>query len=137
MKVYAAESDLVQEIRNNTSFAYQHEVSPFSVNVAEKEKIRAGLSKWIDSIPNLKVIAGKSDQDLYYTQSILVTSNWNKNDDVFENAEVWKARHTPSHKPTNIEHDEHEIVGHITANWAIDQDNKSIDEGTSLRDLPD
>ncbi len=132
MKVYASESDLVQEIRNNTSFAYTHELSPLSTNIAEKEKIRAGISKWIDSIPNLKVDAGQVDQDLYYTQSILVTSNWNKNDDVFDKAEVWVARNTPSHKQTNLEHDEHEIVDHITANWAIDQDNKTIDDENSL-----
>lgn len=137
MKVYAAESELVQEIRNNTTIAYEHEVSPFSTNMGEKEKIRAGLSNWLDSILKLKVNAGKIDQDLYYIQSILVTSNWNKNDDVFDKAEVWNARHTPSHKPTNLEHDEHEIVGHITANWAIDQDNRSIDDGSSVNDLPD
>ena len=33
-----------------------------------------------------------NDADLYYVQSILVSSSWNRNDDVFDRAEVWAAQ---------------------------------------------
>ena len=40
----------------------------------------------IQSLKTDKAIANIKDRDLYYVQSILVTSNWNKNDDVFDSA---------------------------------------------------
>jgi hypothetical protein len=83
-----------------------------------------------------KSLAGLDDSDLYYTQSILVTTSWNKNDDVFDAKEVWLARSTPMHKPTNLEHDEKTIVGHITSNWPIDEDGNFIKEDTPLNELP-
>ena len=84
-----------------------------------------------------KALAGIEDTDLYYTQSILVTTSWNKNDDIFDAKEVWLARSTPMHKPTNLEHDEKTIVGHITSNWPIDIDGELMDESISLNELPE
>jgi hypothetical protein len=74
---------------------------------------------------------------LYYVQSILVSSSWNKNDDIFDPEEVWAARNTPEDKPTNLEHDENLIIGHITGNWPITEDGYIIDESTSPQDLPE
>ena len=85
----------------------------------------------------LTSIASLNDADLYYVQSILVSSSWNKNDDIFDKAEVWKARHTPEDKPTNLEHDENLIIGHITANWPIDDDGHRIDETVDINNLPE
>jgi len=88
-------------------------------------------------LPNaLKSIAAIDDKDLFYVRSILVSSSWNKNDDIFDKAEVWAARHTPEDKPTNIEHDEHEIVGHITSNYPITVDGEIIPEDTDLENIP-
>jgi hypothetical protein len=70
--------------------------------------------------------AAIEDKDLYYTKSIFVTTNANLNDDYFDPKEVWSARHTPSHKPTNIEHDEKKLVGHMTDCWAVNAENQSI-----------
>lgn len=81
--------------------------------------------------------AAINDSDLYYVQSILVSSSWNKNDDIFDKAEVWKARNTPEDKPTNLEHDENIIIGHITANWPITEDGEIIDDSIALSDLPE
>jgi len=86
--------------------------------------------------PKIKSIASYSDEDLYYVQSILVTSSWNKNDDIFDKTEVWKAKHTPEHKPTNLEHNEDIIIGHIISNWPITEDGDLIDENTPVEDLP-
>ena len=84
-----------------------------------------------------QALAGIEDSDLYYTQSILVTTSWNKNDDIFDAKEVWLARATPMHKPTNLEHDEKTIVGHITSNWPIDENGDLIDESLPLNQLPE
>jgi len=84
-----------------------------------------------------KISASLSDADLYYVQSILVSSSWNKNDDIFDKAEVWKARKTPEDKPTNLEHDENLIIGHITSNWPIDDDGNIIQETIDATELPE
>lgn len=86
---------------------------------------------------NIKSLASLNDKDLYYVQSILVSSSWNKNDDIFDKDEVWAARKTPEDKPTNLEHDESTIIGHITANWPITEDGTIIDESTEAKDLPE
>ena len=85
----------------------------------------------------VKSVAAIEDKDLYYVQSILVSSNWNKNDDIFDKAEVWKAKSTPEDKPTNLEHDESVVVGHITSNYPIDDNGKVIPVDISEDDLPD
>jgi hypothetical protein len=101
----------------------------------------AALVEKTDIIPvnksNIKVLAGIEDKDLYYTQSILVTTSWNKNDDVFDKQEVWAAKNTPNHKPTNLEHDEGTIVGHITSNWPMTEEGVLIDDSTPAQNLPD
>lgn len=86
---------------------------------------------------DFKSLASYSDKDLYYTQSILVSSNWNKNDDIFDKAEVWAAKNTPEDKPTNLEHDENTIIGHIVANWPVDENGQIIPEDTAVSSLPD
>ncbi len=86
-----------------------------------------------------KAFASKlqSKDGLYPTKSILVSTVWNLNDDVFDKAEVWAARSTPEDKPTNLGHDEKQIVGHITGNWPVKEDGTLIDQDTPLDELPD
>ena len=52
-----------------------------------------------------RVLASVSNRpiqkDLYYLNSILVSAGWNKNDDVFDVADLWAARETPIDKPFN------------------------------------
>jgi hypothetical protein len=85
----------------------------------------------------LQSIASLNDEDLYYVQSILVSTTWNKNDDIFDKKEVWAARNTPEDKPTNLEHDEGLIIGHITSNWPITEDGILIDQNTPVDNLPE
>jgi hypothetical protein len=89
------------------------------------------------NISNLKSLASFDDSDLYYVQSILVSSSWNKNDDIFEKGEIWIARQTPEDKPTNLEHDESTIIGHITSNWPITEEGTIIPENTDINSLPE
>lgn len=87
-------------------------------------------------IKHIKSLASYDDSDLYYVQSILVSSSWNKNDDIFDKSEVWLARNTPEDKPTNLEHDESVIIGHIISNWPITEEGILIDENTPIENLP-
>lgn len=90
-----------------------------------------------DKVPMWLTKAAVTDMDLYQVKSILVTSTWNKNDDVFDRLEVWKARRTPEDKPDNLNHEEHRIVGHMTGNWAVNEDMEIIPDDTKDEDVPD
>ena len=125
MKIYEQEKldGLEESLKASASILYACVVEPY-----------AGSKK--DS-KYLKSIASFDDEDLYYVQSILVSSSWNKNDDIFDKVEVWNAKNTPEHKPTNLEHDEHSIIGHIVSNWPITEDGILIDENTPIENLPE
>ena len=125
MKIYDQEkNDGLEEIlKSSASISYACVVEPYAGNKKD--------SKY------LKSIASFDDEDLYYVQSILVSSSWNKNDDIFDKVEVWNAKNTPEHKPTNLEHDEHSIIGHIVSNWPITEDGILIDENTPVENLPE
>ena len=101
------------------------------------------IEKWE---PNTEVFTGMlkawasehelHDDGLYPTKSILVSTVWNLNDDVFDKYETWMARKTPEDKPTNNNHDEKQIVGHMTGNWAIDDNGALIPDDTTVDNLP-
>jgi len=125
MKIYDHEKQdgLEEIIKANASFTYSCEIENTHKPNIDKKQIKA--------------LAAVEDKDLYYTQSILVSTDWNKNDDIFDPKEVWAAKETPLHKPTNIEHQEGKIVGHIVANWPITVDGVIIDKDTPVENLPD
>lgn len=99
------------------------------------------LASKVEVKDNKLVLAAKAepiDLELFYpTRSILASTNWNRNDDIFGKEYVWAARHTPVHTPTNIGHDHKQIVGHITSSWVIDAEGKIIDDATEPQYLPD
>ena len=123
MIIYPQEQEdgLTQKILTSSSIAYASFAEPCSLKLSSK---------------SFKALASYDDSDLFYVQSILVTSSWNKNDDVFDKYEVWSAKHTPEHKPTNLEHNENLIVGHIISNWPITEDGLLIDPETPIENLP-
>jgi uncharacterized coiled-coil protein SlyX len=131
--VYQSEkavAGLVEKIQRQTSIAY---ITPIFNKFPNVESLNCkAIAKVIDDL----VVASENDSDLYPTKSVLVSTNWNKNDDVFDKGETWAARHTPSHKPTNIEHDEHKLCGHITNTWSIDAEGKIIADNTNVDELP-
>jgi hypothetical protein len=79
----------------------------------------------------------KTREGLYPTKSILVSTVWNLNDDVFDKGEVWIAKDTPKDKPDNIDHDEKKIVGHMTGNYAMDSEGKLLADDSAVDDLPE
>ena len=122
-----------QEILDNISEQISAKSSVCFASIAEPvaEESQKKITK------NIKALAAYNDSDLYYVQSILVTSSWNKNDDIFDPMEVWIAKDTPEDKPTNLEHDENTIIGHIISSWAISEDNSIIDPNTNVENLPE
>jgi len=128
--IYQAErtiEGLAEKIQAQSTIAYLCPLFPVSFPISD-----LSVAKTIAEL----VVASENDTDLYRTKSILVSSNWNKNDDVFDAKEVWAARNTPSHKPTNIGHDEHQLCGHITNTWAIDAEGKIIADNINPDELP-
>lgn len=113
---------IAEKILASASISYASEAEPCSATSALK---------------HIKSLASIEDSDLYYVQSILVSSSWNKNDDIFDKEEIWVARNTPEDKPTNLEHDEATIIGHITSNWPITVDGILINENTDIANLPE
>lgn len=124
MQLFQQEYDdgLAELINSSASISYAAAIEPCDTDLKSK---------------TFKALASIQDSDLYYTQSILVSSSWNKNDDIFDKNEVWAARHSPEHKPTNLEHDEGIIIGHIVSNYPITEDGILIDENTPIENLPD
>jgi hypothetical protein len=123
MQIFQQEYDdgISEIIQANASISYASALEPCDKTIKSKA---------------FKALASMQDSDLYYTQSILVSSSWNKNDDIFDKDEVWIARHSPEHKPTNLEHDEGVIIGHIVSNYPITEDGILIDENTPIENLP-
>lgn len=74
-----------------------------------------------------KAIAESKDQlDLYYLESVLVSTGWNKNDDVFLHDSTWAARNTPEDKQFNFMHNENDIIGHIIGSYVVDKNGDKI-----------
>jgi len=122
MKIYEAEKKLGLEdnIRANASIVVD----------CPTEK-----TKWQDK--RQIAVAGIEDDDLYHVHSILVSTSWNKNDDIFDREQVWLAKSTPKYKPTNLEHDEKQLVGGIVDCWAVDDEYNEIAADTSVEELPE
>ena len=134
IKIFKAEEEAGLEhlIRSTAAIAYD---SPVLLDAAPQESLDKDITS-LKSIPSMSK-AAKDDQDVYSVYSVLVTTAWNKNDDVFDKDEVWAARNSPKYKPTNIEHDERQIVGGIIDSWAVDDNFSLLDEKVDLSELPD
>lgn len=129
--VYKAEVDLglADMVRASGSISYASEIIDNSIGVLEFTKTRAKQL--------LQAIGTNEGQiDLHYLKTILVTTGWNKNDDVFDRKETWGARYTPEDKPFNIEHDPRQIRGHITGNYVVNEDGGIVPDNTTVDDLP-
>lgn len=113
---------IADSIKSQASIAYCSQAnliaSPFRVteNTPEEELLKLGISK----------AENKNQFDLYYLESVLVSTGWNKNDDVFLADATWEARNTPEDKQFNFMHNENDIIGHITGSYVLDKDGKRI-----------
>ena len=120
---------LEDQIRSNATIAYTSLANPEEITEIEKEKFRFLSESTATSNP---------DQiDLYYLNSVLVSTGWNKNDDVFDIKETWAARSTPEDKQFNFMHNEEDIIGHITGNCVVSSDGSVIADETLREGVPD
>lgn len=136
IKIFSAEirDGLQEAIASKNSVAH---CSPVSLNlraleIGNKENIN-------DLVKNEeireKVLAENADQkDLFYLESVLVSTGWNKNDDVFRNEDMWKARSTPEDKQFNFQHDENDIIGHITGCY-VEVDGEALEYNEASEDF--
>jgi len=78
------------------------------------------------NINKIKASSNPNQVDLYYLKSILVSTGWNKNDDVFDPFQTWAAKNTPEDKQFNFMHNENDIIGHITGSYVVDRNGTKI-----------
>jgi hypothetical protein len=139
--VYKAEREagIAEQVRSNASVAYVAELS-LAKSTADTMFDEDMMSKLVAS---LTVKASANELVLHKLDSILVSTGWNLNDDVFDRGEVWASRYTPEDTPLNYEHKCNDIIGHIVACKPVDIDYKIIAETSkegvilAVDDLPE
>jgi hypothetical protein len=129
MPVYAAEraAGLADALRAGGRLVLACETTPLVTPAAPPPDARR---------PARALAAAPGQIDLFYLQSVLCQTGWNKNDDVFDPAEVWDARATPVDKPFNYEHEQPDIIGHITGCRAEAQDGSPLPDDTPAEEVP-
>jgi len=134
MKIYKAEKHIANKLINNNSFS-------FAVKAIKPKSLENALYTQI-----AKANTSLKLDDLFFHDCILASSNWNFNDDVFMPEELWLASNTPVHKPTNMNHDELDIVGHMFNSKIVDgnfneiefdKDEQIYNENVLVDNLPD
>ncbi len=124
MKLYQQEiNDGLQEVMQaNASIAYCSEASIVHIQPDSdvNPKVEAQLEK-------LLAKSNPDQIDLYYLESVLVSTGWNKNDDVFQPEPTWAARSTPEDKQFNFMHNENDIIGHITGSYILDKEGNRVE----------
>ena len=123
MEIYKAEIEdgLGDLLSSTNSVAYCGVAKCFTPSTEEQESMKIIASEASEN---------KDQIDLFYLESVLVSTGWNKNDDVFDPKETFAARTTPEDKPFNFMHDEKDIIGHITGNRVVDFQGSAIAEET-------
>ena len=119
--IYNAEIEdgIAQKIESSASIAYISEA-----------KFGNKLECKIDELSHPELAKANNDQwDLFWMNSVLVSTGWNLNDDVFDPAETWAARNSPIHKKFNFQHNERDIIGHMTASLVMLPDGNLFDKG--------
>lgn len=129
IEIFPAESDIASLIQNNNSISH----------IVECLEVSDVLDSSIFPLHKLESsnFAERNNFDLFSLKSLLVSSVWNGNDDYFCPKELWLARNTVVNKPFNYEHDEHDIIGHITNSYVVDSVGNVLSETTELDNLPD
>ncbi len=115
--------------KGSISFASQIKANETESQI-NNVKVSAALQKIIAS-------ANPNQLDLFYKHSILASVGWNKNDDVFDKLDTWNARNSVQDKQLNLEHNELNIVGHMTNSYVFDAQGSIIDDSIDVNNLPD
>lgn len=122
MKIFPEEQHIASKIKASRVIAYCSPVTNSDIELSAKQI--ASLTE--------KLKGGVDHKHLHPLKTVLVSTGWNRNDDVFLPEEVWAAKETPEDTPFNLEHNENDIIGHITANWVISDDGDVIETAENL-----
>lgn len=107
--------------------------------LAWESTLRTAISK--PQANTLSTATNLDQPDLFYFESVFVTAGhsldaergvpvgWNKNDEFFDNLDVWMARKTPEDKQLNLHHDCANLIGHITDVFAEDLSGAALEDG--------
>jgi len=125
IKVFSAEK------RDGVAEAVMKNSLSFASNII-KLNVEPEASNIFHSIAS----ANPDQPDLIHRYSILASSGWNNNDDVFMREELFNARSTPVDKQVNYMHDELTIIGHMTESFILSQGGELLVPQT-LSDLPE
>ncbi len=128
MKIYKQEikDDIAELVQSSASIAY---CMPATICDTANDESLAFANK-------VKADSGNPKQiDLFYLKSVLVSTGWNKNDDVFQTQATWNARNTPEDKQFNFMHNENDIIGHITGSYVVDKNGSVVDDDTQPDDF--
>lgn len=133
--VYKAERDLglAGKVRASRSFA----VAALAQLADPDPGLVIPKRAWAEAFKHKVKATNEGQPDLHYLKTILVSTVWNKNDDVFVREETWAARHTPEDKRFNYEHVDEDIIGHITANYVVNDAHETVADDTAVDELPD
>ena len=129
--VYGAEKKdgLFHDIRSKSSISYACKIQPSLLNNTQ-------INKCLNKLVLAAGVASDKQMDLHYLDTILVTTGWNKNRDIFGSAPVYAARKTPEHKPFNYQHDQSDIIGHIVTSDAVDANLTPLADDLTVDELP-
>lgn len=123
VKIYA------QEILDGVSAAVASQASiAYTSEVTVGQDLHHDIASLIEKDQLALANSNPGQEDLFYLRSILVSTAWNLNDDVFTPDWLWKARKTPEDKQFNLMHNESDIIGHITSNQVADFDNNFLSD---------
>jgi len=130
--VYKAERDLglAELIQSNSSIAY-HTKAKADAN----KNIHKALT--FDAVNKRAIAENKNQIDLFYLKDILVSTGWNLNEDIFIHDEIWPARNTAEDKQFNLGHNQKEIIGHMTSQYAINSKGEILGDELDIDSLPD
>lgn len=134
IEVYQAEKDagLTEKIlAAKATLTVQAKATDKHVSSADQAALVNRILQYLnksqkEEIESVEDLIGNDQPDLALIVSILVSTGWNGNDDIFTPAELWKARSTAQHKPMNDGHDETSILGHIIQSRAVDKVGEEI-----------
>jgi len=135
MKIFKQEiqDGVAPLVQSNASIAYCVPAALLALDTSIDEDSNNKLSIAVDKI---KAASANPEQiDLYYITSVLVSTGWNKNDDVFNSSMTWAARNTPEDKQFNFMHNENDIIGHITGSYVVDKNGDRITDDTQPDDF--
>ncbi len=119
MKIYDAEKNILKPDQDHLTA-----IVTAKVDLAEAPN-HIDKKKKKDKSKKSKSTDGKS-LVLANMRSILVSSGFNLNNDVFLPEELVQAIDTPVDKPINLEHDEITIIGHMTSSRLLDQEGNEV-----------